>query len=62
MNDAWDLEFTEIRPLDVDLDEELTARGEHFLNLHKCILKYAGLQQSAARDEASQVKPIFILP
>uniref|UniRef100_A0A3P8WQ73 Non-SMC condensin II complex, subunit D3 n=1 Tax=Cynoglossus semilaevis TaxID=244447 RepID=A0A3P8WQ73_CYNSE len=42
----WDLEFTEIRPLDVDLDEELTARGEHFLNLHKCILKYAGLQQS----------------
>lgn len=54
----WDVEFTESKPLDDSIKEELTATGDKaFRNLYQCLLAHADdQQQSPGRDQASQVK------
>lgn len=56
----WDLEFTERKPLDDAIEEELTASGEKaFRTLYQCLLVHAAdQQQSAGRDGSSTVKLI----
>lgn len=56
----WDLEFTERKPLDDAIEEELAASGEKaFRTLYQCLLVHAAdQQQSAGRDGASTVKLI----
>lgn len=58
---VWDVEFTERKPLDDTIEEELTAGGDKaFRNLYQCLLVHAGdQQQSTNKDGASQVKLIF---
>ncbi|XP_042290067.1 condensin-2 complex subunit D3 [Thunnus maccoyii] len=53
---VWDVEFTESKPLDDPIKEELTAAGDKaFRNLYQCLLAHAEeQQQSAGSDEASQ--------
>lgn len=63
MDAVWDVEFTESKPLDDPIKEELTAAGDKaFRNLYQCLLAHAEeQQQSAGSDEASQVKLIHTL-
>uniref|UniRef100_A0AAQ6IKW9 Condensin-2 complex subunit D3 n=1 Tax=Anabas testudineus TaxID=64144 RepID=A0AAQ6IKW9_ANATE len=53
---VWDVEFTERKPLDDTIEEELTAGGDKaFRNLYQCLLVHAGdQQQSTNKDGASQ--------
>nr|XP_046258478.1 condensin-2 complex subunit D3 isoform X2 [Scatophagus argus] len=52
---AWDLEFTERKPLDDTTEDELTvSQDEAFRNLYQCLLAHAtDLQQSAGKDGPS---------
>lgn len=62
MDAVWDLEFTERKPLDDAIEEELTASGDKaFRNLYQCLLVHAAdQQQSTNKDGASQVKLICL--
>lgn len=52
----WDLEFTERKPLDGAVDEELTASDEKsFRSLYQCLLAHADGHQSVGSDGAPQV-------
>ncbi|XP_018549604.1 condensin-2 complex subunit D3 [Lates calcarifer] len=52
---VWDLEFTERKPLDNTLEEELTGSGDKaFRNLHQCLLVHAADQQQSGSGGASQ--------
>ncbi|GAA6228439.1 condensin-2 complex subunit D3 [Lates japonicus] len=52
---VWDLEFTERKPLDDTLEEELTGSGDKaFRNLHQCLLVHAADQQQSGSGGASQ--------
>ncbi|KAF7667854.1 hypothetical protein LDENG_00040740 [Lucifuga dentata] len=53
---VWDLEFTESKPLEGEIEEELAANGgEAFRKLYKWLLPYAvELQTSAGSDETPQ--------
>ena len=54
----WDLEFTERKPLDDSIQDELTGSGDKaFRTLYRCLLAHAAdQQQSAGRDGAAEVK------
>ncbi|KAM7385039.1 hypothetical protein PAMP_001138 [Pampus punctatissimus] len=53
---VWDVEFTETKPLDDPIEDELTATGDKaFRDLYQCLLAHADdQQQPAGRDKASQ--------
>ncbi|XP_030581686.1 condensin-2 complex subunit D3 isoform X2 [Archocentrus centrarchus] len=52
---VWDLEFTERKPLDDAIEEELTASDEKsFRALYQCLLAHADDHQSVGSDGASQ--------
>ena len=58
----WDLEFTESKPLDDPIEDELMATGDQvFSNMYQSLLAHANDQQSADTDKASQVKLIYAL-
>ncbi|XP_062286238.1 condensin-2 complex subunit D3 isoform X2 [Scomber scombrus] len=51
----WDLEFTESKPLDDPIEDELMATGDQvFSNVYQSLLAHANDQQSAGTDKASQ--------
>lgn len=52
MDEAWDLEFTERKPLDVTKETELAIGGEKsFRTVYQCVLVHAAdRNQSASRD------------
>uniref|UniRef100_A0A3B4F3T7 Non-SMC condensin II complex subunit D3 n=1 Tax=Pundamilia nyererei TaxID=303518 RepID=A0A3B4F3T7_9CICH len=48
---VWEVEFTERKPLDKTIEEELTARQEKsFTALYQCLLAHADQYQSAGSD------------
>uniref|UniRef100_A0AAX7W6D2 Condensin complex subunit 1 C-terminal domain-containing protein n=1 Tax=Astatotilapia calliptera TaxID=8154 RepID=A0AAX7W6D2_ASTCA len=48
---VWEVEFTERKPLDKTIEEELTARREKsFTALYQCLLAHADQYQSAGSD------------
>ncbi|KAM7408019.1 hypothetical protein PAMA_001936 [Pampus argenteus] len=53
---VWDVEFTESKPLDDPIEDDLTATGDKsFRNLYQCLLAHADdQQQPAGRDKVSQ--------
>ncbi|XP_062268221.1 condensin-2 complex subunit D3-L-like [Platichthys flesus] len=52
---VWDSEFTERKPLDNTIEEQLAAIGdEAFRDLFDCLLTYTGDRQSVSRVVASQ--------
>ncbi|XP_049457118.1 condensin-2 complex subunit D3 [Epinephelus fuscoguttatus] len=53
---VWDLEFTERKPLDDTIEDELAVSGDKaFRTLYQCLLTHAADQQeSAGRDGSSQ--------
>ncbi|XP_041803855.1 condensin-2 complex subunit D3 [Chelmon rostratus] len=57
VDEVWDLEFTERKPLDDNTEEELAASGEKaFRTLYQCLLVHAiDQQQSADRDGAQTI-------
>lgn len=59
---VWEVEFTERKPLDKTIEEELTARREKsFTALYQCLLAHADQYQSAGSDGASQVSKLVFL-
>lgn len=56
----WDLEFTERKPLDDTIEEELAASGDKaFRTLYQCLLVHAADQQQSAGRDGTQVKLIL---
>uniref|UniRef100_A0A3Q1FMS6 Uncharacterized protein n=1 Tax=Acanthochromis polyacanthus TaxID=80966 RepID=A0A3Q1FMS6_9TELE len=60
---VWDLEFTEGKPLDDTIEEELAASGDKaFRTLYHCFLTHVpDQQQSTSSNEASQVQLICFI-
>ncbi|XP_076025344.1 condensin-2 complex subunit D3 [Genypterus blacodes] len=61
VDEVWELEFTESKPLPGDIEEELTASGEKaFRKLYQCLLPHA-VQQDPPADNNDNSQSIWAL-
>ncbi|XP_041865621.1 condensin-2 complex subunit D3 [Melanotaenia boesemani] len=59
---VWDLEFTERKPLDEPLEEDLAASGHKaFRNLYQCLLAHAAEQQHSVGNDGASLSIWVIL-